>query len=147
MNRIWLPLLALPLLVFGVVAVYSVWLINSGSPGNVDFYWRRTRYESIAAKARAVALTPGTQTQTTVDGFKVDIQRLETGSYTLTITTLDLHHAGTYGYVFSDLPLTAHPNVHYPNFQEVDNPGDMPFADKRIIGQNGNWWSVYNNLN
>ena len=76
----------------------------------------------------------------------VDIGRGPSGSYTITITTVDWHHAGMYGYVFSDVQLTPHPNVNYPNYQSVDNPGDMPFVDKAIVGQGGRWWAVYNNL-
>jgi hypothetical protein len=59
---------------------------------------------------------------------------------------VDWHHYGTYGYVFSDLQLTPRPDVNYSNYQSVENPGDMPFVDKAIIGQGGHWWSAYNNL-
>lgn len=72
--------------------------------------------------------------------------RNASGSYTLTITTVDWNHAGVYGYVFSDVPLTAHPNQNYPDHPEVDNPDDMPFVEKQISGQGGHWWSVYNDL-
>jgi hypothetical protein len=59
---------------------------------------------------------------------------------------VDWNHAGVYGYVFSDIPLSPYPNPNYPDLDCVDNPGDMPFADKSIIGQGQQWWSVYNNL-
>ncbi|HJZ79968.1 MAG TPA: hypothetical protein VKD91_06475 [Pyrinomonadaceae bacterium] len=133
-------------LVVGLVVVYCAWLVKSGRPGHTDFYWRRTKYERVVAKARALPLAPGAEEHNTIDGFKVDIARNRAGALTVTITTLDLHHFGMYGYVFSDVPLTQHPNGNYPDLPEVDNPGDMPFADQRIIGQQGRWWSVYNNL-
>ena len=145
-KKLWWLLLVLPVLIFAVVFSGAIWWIASGSPGHTDFYWQRARYERIVARARAMPLTPGSQTNTTIEGCRVDIGRNGAGSYTVTITTADRHHAGVYGYVFSDVPLTAHPNANYPDYPEVDNPGDMPFADKRIIGQNGHWWSVYNNL-
>jgi hypothetical protein len=59
---------------------------------------------------------------------------------------VDWNHAGVYGYVFSDVPLIPHPNQNYPDYDCIDNPGDMPFADKSILGQGARWWSVYNNL-
>src|SRR5258706_420074 len=136
-KRLWRLSLALPLLIFAMVILIALWLITSGSPGNADFYWQRARYVNMVAKIKAMPLTPGSETHTTVDGCKVDIRRNSAGSYTITITTADLHHAGVYGYVFSDVPLTPHPNANYPDYQEVDNPGDMPFVDKRIVGQNG----------
>jgi hypothetical protein len=144
-KKIWWLLVVSILLVSGVGG-YAVWQIGSGSPGNADFYLNRSKYESIVAKAKSLSLVPGAQTHTKVDGLAVDIGRSQSGSYTVTITTVDLHHAGTYGYVFSDVQLTPHPNVNYPDYQSVDNPGDMPFVDRAIIGQGGHWWAVYNNL-
>jgi len=145
MKRTRLLLIA-PVLPAGLIVICAGWLVTSGSPGNVDFYWRRAKYESIVAHAKALPLAPGAQTQTTLEGFKVDIELNSRGAYTLTITTRDLHHAGVYGYVFSDATLAAHPNANYPELPAVDNPGNMPFADKRILGQQGHWWSVYNDL-
>jgi len=145
MKRTRLLLIA-PVLPAALIGICAGWLVTSGSPGNVDFYWRRAKYESIVAQAKAVPLSPGAQTQARLDGFKVDIEVNSRGSYTLTITTRDLHHAGVYGYVFSDAPLAAHPNPNYPDLPAVDSPGNMPFADKPILGQHGHWWSVYNDL-
>lgn len=142
----WLLLLVLPVMGFGLAVGFAVWSINSGLPGNLDFYLHRSKYESTVAKAREQPLAPGAQTHTTVDGLKLDVGRNPSGSYTVTITSVDWHHAGVYGYVFSDLPATPHPNEHYPDFQSIDNPGDMPFLGTRIIGQGGHWSSVYNNL-
>jgi hypothetical protein len=145
LKRFWWFLVVLVLLVSGI-GVYAAWLSRSGLPGNADFYLNRSKYEGVVGKAKSVSLAPGAQTQTHLDGLLVDIERGSTGSYTITITTVDWHHAGMYGYVFSDVQLTPHPNVNYPNYQSVDNPGDMPFVDKAIVGQGGRWWVVYNNL-
>jgi len=145
LKKFWWLVAILIVLVCGT-GVYAAWLIKSGLPGNADFYLNRRKYESMVARAKSVSLAPGAQTQTRLDGLVVDIERSQSGSYTVTITTVDWHHAGMYGYVFSDAPLTPHPNVNYPNYQSVDNPGDMPFVDKAIAGQGGRWWAVYNNL-
>lgn len=93
-----------------------------------------------------MSLANGAQTSTRIDGLLVNAARSQTGSYAVTITTVDWHHAGVYGYVFSDVPLTPHPNENYPDLPSVNNPGDMFFADKQIAGQGGHWWSVYNDL-
>ena len=140
----WL-LLASALPVAGLIA-YVAWQLGLGLPGHADFYLHRGKYEGVVAKAKALPLAPEAQTSTSVDGLRVDIGRSPSGSYTVTITTADWHHAGAYGYVFSDVPLSPYPNANYPDYQSVENPGDMPFVDKAIIGQGGRWWSVYNNL-
>jgi hypothetical protein len=145
LKTLWWLVAVLLLLVCGI-GVYAAWLIRSGLPGHADFYLNRGKYESIVARAKSVSLAPGAQTQTHLDGLVVDIGRSQSGSYTITITTVDWHHAGMYGYVFSDAQLTPHANVNYPDYQSVDNPGDMPFVDKAIMGQGGRWWAVYNNL-
>ena len=143
-----------PWLVFGIlgvsVLVYAlwplVWQLGFGLPGHADFYLHQSKYMNIVTRVRELPLAAGAQTSTRVDGLLVNAARSPSGSYTVTITTIDWNHAGVYGYVFSDVPLTPHPNQNYPDFLSVDNPGDMPFSDKRIIGQGGRWWSVYNNL-
>lgn len=145
-KKSWLLLLVLPVLGLGLAVVLTVSLIYSGLPGNTDFYLHQAKYQSIVAKAKALPLAPGAQTHTTLDGLRVDVGRNPSGSYTVTITTVDWHHAGVYGYVFSDLPVTPQPAENYPDSQSVDNPGDMPFVEKSIIRQGGHWWSVYNNL-
>lgn len=146
-KKALLVLLGLTALALGLFLIFTIWLIRTGLPGNIDFYLHQRRYESIVAHAKALPLAPGAETHTTWDGLKVDVGRNQSGSYTVTITTVDWHHAGVYGYVFSDLPLTPHPNEQYPESQSIDNPGDMPFVDKSIVRNGGHWWSVYNNLN
>ncbi|MBV9925741.1 MAG: hypothetical protein JOZ96_12045 [Acidobacteria bacterium] len=138
-------LLAVALTLSGLAA-YAAWQLVRGLPGDADFYLHKEKYEGVVAKAKALPLEPGAQTDAMLEGFKVNVGRGASGSYTVTITTADWHHAGAYGYVFSDVPLTPRPDPHYPDFQGVDNPGDMPFVDKGIIGQGGRWWSVYNDL-
>ncbi|MDX6288548.1 MAG: hypothetical protein QOH42_347 [Blastocatellia bacterium] len=143
-----------PWLVFAIllasVLVYAfgplVWQFSFGRPGHADFYLHQSKYGNIVTRVKEVPLAAGAETSTRIDGLLVNAVRNASGSYTVTITTVDAHHAGVYGYVFSDVPLTPHPNPNYPDSLSVDNPGDMPFADKRIIGQGGHWWSVYNNL-
>jgi hypothetical protein len=143
------PWLILTVLVVGVL-VYTlgplVWHLSFGRPGHADFYLHQSKYKDIVTRVKERPLAVGAETSTHIDGLLVNVARNASGSYTLTITTVDWHHAGVYGYVFSDVPLTPHPNQNYPDYQSVDNPGDMPFADKPIIGQGGHWWSVYNNL-
>jgi len=122
------------------------WQLSFGRPGHVDFYLHQSKYKSIVARVKQMPLAAGRQTSTRIDGLLVNAARSKSASYTVTITTVDWHHAGVYGYVFSDVPLTAHPNQNYPEHPEVDNPGDMPFVEKQISGQGGQWWSVYNDL-
>jgi hypothetical protein len=131
-------------LVIGILAFASQ--ISSGQPGNVDFYLHQDRYLNIVTRAKALQVAAGAQVRTTIDGLLVDVARGLSGTYTITITTVDWNHAGVYGYVFSEVPLIPHPNQNYPDYDCVDNPGDMPFADKSILGQGARWWSVYDNL-
>ena len=123
-----------------------VWQLSFGRPGDADFYLHQSKYKSIVTRVKQMPLAAGAQTSTRIDGLLVNAARNASGSYTMTITTVDWNHAGVYGYVFSDVSLTAHPNQNYPDHSEVDNPGDMPFAYKQIFGQGGHWWSVYNDL-
>jgi hypothetical protein len=131
-------------LVIGILTFASQ--ISSGQPGNADFYLHQDRFLKVVTRAKALDLAAGAQARTIIDGLLVDVARNPSGTYTMTITTVDWNHAGVYGYVFSDVPLAPHPNENYPDYDCVDNPGDMPFADKSIIGQGARWWSVYNNL-
>jgi len=123
-----------------------VWQLSFGRPGDADFYLHQSKYKSIVDRVKHMPLAANAQTSTRIDGLLVNAARNASGSYTLTITTVDWNHAGVYGYVFSDVPLIAHPNQNYPDHPEVDNPGDMPFVEKQISGQGGHWWSVYNDL-
>jgi hypothetical protein len=148
-KKTWLLWLALALLGVSVL-VYAlwplVWQLAFSLPGHSDFYLHQSKYRSIVTRVKALPLAAGAQTSTRIDGLLVNAARSASGSYTVTITTVDWNHAGVYGYVFSDVPLSPHPNQNYPDSLSVDNPGDMPFSDKRIVGQRGHWWSVYNNL-
>jgi hypothetical protein len=143
------PWLVITVLVVSVL-LYAlgplVWQLSFGRPGHVDFYLHKSKYRNIVTRVKELPLAAGAQNSTLVDGVLVNATRNASGAYTVTITTVDWRHAGVYGYVFSDVPLTPHPNQNYPDSLSVDNPGDMPFSDKRIIGQGGHWWSVYNNL-
>lgn len=139
-----LAILALCLLIYACGPIG--WQFTFGRPGNSDFYLHQSKYKNIVARVKELPLTAGAQTTTRIDGLLVNVVRSASGSYTLTITTVDWNHAGVYGYVFSDVPLAPHPNENYPDHQTVDNPGDMPFADKRILSQEGHWWSVHNDL-
>src|SRR6266404_3190998 len=113
------------------------WQLSVGRPGHADFYLHQSKYKSIVTRVKQMPLAANAQTSTRIDGLLVNAARNASGLYTITITTVDWNHAGVYGYVFSDVPLTAHPNQNYPDHPEVDNPGDMPFADKPIFGQGG----------
>jgi hypothetical protein len=148
-KKSWLLWLVFAMLGLGVLA-FALWPLvvqnGFGLPGDADFYLHQSKYRNVIVKVRELPLAAGAQTSTRVDGLLVNVARSASGSYTVTITTVDSHHAGVYGYVFSDAPLSPHPNENYPDSLTVDNPGDIPFADKRIIGQGGHWWSVYNNL-
>src|SRR6476469_4523651 len=128
------------------LALYAASRVTSGAPGNADFYLNRGKYEGIVAQSKAMILAPGGQTRASVDGLAVDIALSAKGSYTVTITPLERGHMGSYGYVFSDEPLTPRPDANYPGYSGVENPGDMPFSNGPIAGQGGHWWSVYNNL-
>ncbi|MFL6333548.1 MAG: hypothetical protein ACJ754_09595 [Pyrinomonadaceae bacterium] len=142
-TRYLLLAAALPL---SGLAAYAAWQFRLGLPGNADFYLHRAKYEGVVARAKALPLEPGAQTSAVIEGLKVDVGRGASGSYTVTITTADWHHAGLYGYVYSDAPLAPRPDSNYPDQQGVENPGDMPFAEREIIGQGGRWWTVYNDL-
>jgi hypothetical protein len=145
-GRWWLVLAVLLAGVAMYAFVFLAWHLSVGRPGHADFYLHRSRYESIVRSVKQMPLAIGAQTTTHVDGLLVNVARSQSGSYVVTITTIDWHHAGVYGYVFSDVSLTPHPNANYPDLPSVDNPGDMPFSDKSIVGQGGHWWSVYNDL-
>ncbi len=148
-KKTWWPWLAFAILSVSVL-VYAlgplIWQLSLGRPGHAEFYLHQSKYKNIISRVKELPLAPGAQTSARIDGLLVNVARSASGSYTVTITTVDSNHAGVYGYVFSDVPLTPHPNQNYPDYLTVDNPGEMPFSDKRIIGQGGHWWSVYNNL-
>jgi hypothetical protein len=144
-KRTWWPWLLFAVLLASVL-VYALGQLSLAGPGQADFYLHQSKYRNIVARVKELPLAAGAETSAHIDGLLVNAARSASGSYTVTITTVDWHHAGVYGYVFSDVPLNPHPNQNYPDSLSVDNPGDMPFADKRIIGQGGHWWSVYNNL-
>ena len=147
-KRRWLWLV--PGVLLAGIAIYAlgplVWQLSFGRPGQADFYLHQRKYEGIVRSVKQMPLAIGAQTSTRIDGLLVNAARSKSGSYAVTITTVDWHHAGVYGYVFSDVPLTPHPNANYPDLPSVDNPGDFPFSDRRILGQGGRWWSVYNDL-
>ena len=143
-TKLFFIILLASLLVFAIGPMF--WELWTGRPGNVDFYLHQRHYRNIVKKVRELPLAAGAKTNARVDGLLVNETRNASGSYTVTITTVDWNHAGVFGYVFSDEPLSPHPNENYPDYLGVDNPGEMPFSDKRIIGQGGHWWSVYNNL-
>src|SRR5580765_662488 len=109
----WLVGLVLAVLLVGI-AMYVlgplVWQLSVGRPGQADFYLHRTKYESIVRSVKQMPLAAGAQVSTRIDGLLVNAARSKAGSYVVTITTVDWHHAGMYGYVFSDDPLAAHPN-------------------------------------
>lgn len=143
-RRLALVLPAVGLLLW--VAWTLLWQVGFGLPGYADFYLHQSKYRNIIARIKAQSLKPGANIHEWVNGYSVEAERSPSGSYAITITTVDWHHAGVYGYVFSDMPLTIHPNDNYPDYPCIDNPGDMPFVDKGIVGQGGHWWSVYNSL-
>ena len=123
-----------------------------GLPGSLDFYLHRTKYLNIVAQVKAQPLTSGRKMHERVDGYRVDVERSPSGSYTITITTRDWGHIAAYGYVFSDIPMADHPSNIDSGFYSVDNPGDMPYTNKDdfpflaggIAGQDGHWRAVYN---
>jgi hypothetical protein len=143
---LWLVFTILGVGVLAYALLALVWQLSFGLPGHADFYLHQSKYTNIVTRVRELPLAAGAQTTTRVDGFLVNAARSASGAYTMTITTVDWNHAGVYGYVFSDVPLTPHASENYPDHLSVNSPGDMPFSDKRIIGQGGHWWSVYNNL-
>jgi hypothetical protein len=148
-KKTWWPRLVFAFLLVSLLAYAFgplLWEFSFGRPGHANFYLHQSKYRNIVAKIKELPLAAGAQTSTHVDGLLVNAARSPSGAYTMTITTVDWNHAGVYGYVFSDVPLAPHPNENYPDSLSVDNPGDMPFSDERIIGQGGHWWSVYNNL-
>ncbi len=144
----WRRLLSGPLGLVQVVFASTLLIsqLSLGRPGHVDFYLHQSKYRDIVTEVKKLPLATGAKASTHLDGLLVNYARNASGSYTVTITTVDWNHAGIYGYVFSDESLTPHPNQNYPDYLSLDNPGDMPFSDKEVIGQGGHWWSVYNNL-
>ena len=132
-RRLWLVFSILGLSVLAYAFGPLVWQLSFGLPGHADFYLHQNKYRNIVTEVKEVSLAAGAETSTRIDGLLVNAVRSPSGSYTVTITTVDWHHAGVYGYVFSDVPLTPHPNPNYPDSLSVDNPGDMPFADKLVV--------------
>ena len=127
------------------VAWTLLWQVGFGLPGDADFYLHQSKYRNIITRIKAQSLKPGASIHEWVNGYSVEAERSPSGSYAMTITTVDWHHAGVYGYAFSDTPLTTHPDDNDPEQPVVDNPGDIHFVDKAIVGQGGRWWSVYDN--
>ena len=93
------------------------------SPGKAEFRLHRTRYEQIIAKVKATGYDPlkGLRPWVSADldpasfGRKrvnngdmagmIEVSRDEaTGAYSVSITTMDSGHFGTFGYVYSDTP-------------------------------------------
>jgi hypothetical protein len=111
-KRAWWPWLVFAMLGLGVL-VYAVgpllWELSFGRPGQADFYLHQSKYRNIVTQVKGLPLAAGAKTSTRVDGLFVNATRSAAGSYTVTITTVDWNHAGVYGYVFSDDPLTPHP--------------------------------------
>ena len=92
------------------------------SPGTADFRLHRARYEQIVAKVKAMGQGPeesrhrwvSSNLDPTSFGRKrgnnedmvgmIEVGRDEaTGAYSVSITTLDRGHFGTFGYVYSDI--------------------------------------------
>ena len=143
-GRLTFPLLSVILSLW--LAWTMVWQVGFGLPGYMNFYLHYGKYQRMVAQVKSQHLTPGQKISELIDGDDVVAERSLSGSYALTIITQDWDHAGVYGYVFSDTPLTIQSNDNYPSESRIDNPGDMPFVDKAIVGQGRHWWSVYNNL-
>lgn len=143
-SRWTLPLLAA---IFALWLAWTMrWQIGLGLPGDMNFYLHSGKYQRIVTKIKAQHLARGQKVSEQLEGDDVVAERSGSGSYTLTIITQDWDHAGIYGYVFSDTPLTVQPDANYPGEFGIDNPGRMPFVDKAIAGQGRHWWSVYDNL-
>ena len=75
------------------------------------------------------------------------ITRAQSGEYSIQIVTRDHHHFGTYGYIYHDRPESPRPDAHYPDLLATGHGGPLVFYGKKIPGQDGHWWTGYNNLN
>jgi len=140
------PLRLTIIVIAAIVFVYVAWQAFSGMPSDIDFYTHQSRYRNIVAQVKAMPTTSEAYINTWIDDFAVRAKRTPSGAYIIEITTLDMGHAGVYGYVYSDMPLTAHPDSNYEDEPSIDSPGHLTFANEKVKGQDGHWWSVYNNL-
>src|SRR6266480_2072883 len=68
-----------------------VWQFSFGGPGYTDFYLHRSKYRNIVTRVKELPLAAGAETSTHVDGLLVNVARSASGSYTMTITTVDWH--------------------------------------------------------
>jgi len=68
------------------------------------------------------------------------------GKLKVVIETRDLGHAGTYGFAYSDSPLSPKPFGPEGNWLLLDVPGDLNMVQPNMKIDD-HWWKVLNNLN
>ena len=141
-------LIGIPVVFIGCVLLFFALVIFWAKPGQIDFYLHKGRYERIVDMAKQSKLEPcGEQNlQKCVDGYQVHVSNSDASAYTVTIVSVDMHHAGSYGYIYQDKPQAPRPDPNYPDKLGVDNPGNLLFYGKDILWQEGRWRTAYNNL-
>jgi len=134
------------------VVLAAVLAISARFPGRINFLLYRDTYEGIIEEVREVGLHPGESVRLTYDyNTTPPSLRRETeaddrnftfawaemtlrGNLKVAFVTVDLHHAGRWGYAYSEVPV-------YPSREWAgsDVPGPTRWVRKRL---NERWWTV-----
>ena len=109
--------------------------LGLGMPGRIEFAVHHRRYERIVDEVKKRGTAPGGEK---IDGLMTSWNRGADGRLVISIMTLDWHHAGSYGYVYSEA--STAPALGQ---EDDDLPGRLIFLDRKMRDR---WWSAYNNL-
>jgi hypothetical protein len=152
----------------GRVAVVGAALILAMSsfgwyylPGSIVYFWIHQRHFEHVARFIASQSLPPDEVALFTDGDpvptrggpkwdltgQISAMRTGDGNLAVMILTRDLHHAGMFGYLFSERAPSQKelgPDSWSGSHESFGIPGDREwFVSKRLSSQ---WWSVYNDL-
>jgi hypothetical protein len=143
----------------GLLLLVSSW---ASMPGRTDFLLHESRYQAIFQAAAAQGIRMGEQREfflndpsspeslQAVDPNEtadcgtgtgtVWIRRTGKNAYIVSILVADLGHAGLYGYLYSDVPLSV---ISDDSDATINAPGPMRQVQMQL---NEHWWVIYNDL-
>ena len=145
-------------------AIVLLLLLSSWAsmPGRTDFMLHEGRYQAIIQAVEAQGIRMGEQREfflrdpsspaslqavdpnETVDRGTgtgtVWIRRTGKSAYIVSILVADLGHAGLYGYLYSDVPLSV---ISDDSDATINAPGPMQQVQMQL---NERWWVIYNDL-
>ncbi|PTX92166.1 hypothetical protein DB346_24810 [Verrucomicrobia bacterium LW23] len=133
--------------------IYAVCTQNAG-------WFNRAEMESLVAQVRQhqfvgdkyfawtmvsgkATLLPGTE-----EGNALLARRSQEGKLTIAIITRDYHHAGVFGFAWSEAGFSPTMDVAYsdPNRLILDVPSSICYTRKGLQ-IDAHWWEVFNDLN